>query len=130
VAVVTGDDPDSGGREALSNAALTAGEELTAQIAETWFSKGVGSSKIEVHVEGISGHIADFVKFRGAMGVMSGVDSVQRKEMQADTAVLLVDYQGSARALVDALMRQSFDTFGLNIAEPQGNTIRLQIVPR
>jgi len=130
VAVVTGDDPDSGGREALNNAALTAGEELTAQIAETWFSKGVGSSKIEVHVEGISGHIADFVKFRGAMGVMSGVDSIQRKEMQADTAVLLVDYQGSARALVDALMRQSFDTFGLNIAEPQGNTIRLQIVPR
>ncbi len=130
VAVATGDDPKSGGREALGNAALTAGEELTAQIAETWFSKGVGSSKIEVHVEGISGHIADFVKFRGAIGVMSGVDSVQRKEMQADTAVLLVDYQGSARALVDALMRQSFDTFGLDIAEPQGNMIRLQIVPR
>jgi hypothetical protein len=130
VATTTGDDPESGGREAINNAALSAGEELASQVAAAWFSKGVGSSKIEIQVEGISGHIADFVKFRGAVGVMSGVDSVQRKEMQADTAVLLVDYQGSARALADALMRQGFDTFGLNIAEPEGNTIRLQIVPR
>jgi hypothetical protein len=129
-AVVTGDDQNLGGREAISNATQSAGEELAAQAAEAWFSKGVGSSKIEIHVEGISGHIAEFVKFRGAIGVMSGVDSVQRKEMQSDTAVLLVDYQGSARALADALIRQSFDTFGLNIAEPEGNTIRLQIVPR
>jgi hypothetical protein len=130
VAAATGDDPESGGKQAINNAALIAGQELAAQIAAAWFSKGVGSSKIEIHVEGISGHIADFVKFRGAIGVMSGVDSVQRKEMQSDTAVLLVDYQGSARALADTLMRQGFDTFGLNIAEPEGNTIRLQIVPR
>ncbi len=130
IAAVTGDDPVSGGREAINNAALTAGEELAAQVAAAWFSKGVGSSKIEIHVEGISGHISDFVKLRGPMGVMSGMDSVQRKEMQSDTAILLVDYQGNARALADALMRQGFDTFGLNIAEPEGNTIRLQIVPR
>ena len=50
--------------------------------------------------------------------------------MQSDTAVLIVDYQGSAAALAEALMRLSFDTFGLNIAKPEGNTIRLQIVPR
>ncbi len=130
VAATTGDDPASSGRQAINNAAILAGEELASQVAATWFSKGVGSSKIEIQVEGISGHIADFVKFRGAIGVISGVDSVQRKEMQADMAVLLVDYQGSARALADALMRQDFDTFSLNIAEPEGHTIRLQIVPR
>lgn len=129
-AVVTGDVPEAGGKKALADAAARAGNELVSQIAAAWFAKGMGSSKIEVHIQGISGHIAEFVKFRGAVGVMSGVDSVQRKEMQADTAVLLVDYQGSARALAAALMRLSFDTFGLNIAEPEGNTIRLQIVPR
>lgn len=129
-AVVTGDDPEAGGKKALADAAAPAGQELAYQIAEVWFSKGIGSSKIVIQVEGISGHIAEFVKFRGAVGVMSGVDSVQRREMMADTAVLEVDYQGSARALADALMRQSFDSFGLNISEPEGNTIRLQIVPR
>jgi hypothetical protein len=61
---------------------------------------------------------------------MSGVDDIQRKEMQADTAVLLVSYQGNARALADELRRLSFETFSLNIANPEGNTIRLQIVPR
>jgi hypothetical protein len=81
-------------------------------------------------VAGISGHIADFVKLRGRLSTLSGVDNVERKEMASDAAVLLVVYQGSARALADSLIRQSFDTFGLNIAEPQGNTIHLQIVPR
>ncbi len=129
-ATATGDDPGAGGKETLANAADPAGAELASQIAAAWFSKGIGNPKIELSIEGISGHIAEFVKFRGVLGTMSGVDSVQRKEMQADTAVLLVDYQGSARALAAALMQQSFDTFGLNISEPQGNTIRLQIVPR
>jgi hypothetical protein len=130
VALVTGDDPSSGGRQAIENAAQAAGEELAARIATAWFSKGMGKSKIEIQVAGISGHIAAFVQFRGAMGAMSGVDDIQRKEMQSDTAVLVVDYQGSARALADALRQQRFDTFGLNIADPEGNTIRLQIVPR
>lgn len=129
-AMVTGDDPGAGGRQSINNAAYLAGEELAAQIASAWFAGGGSSSAIELQVEGISGHIADFVKLRGAMGVMSGVDSIQRKEMRADTAVLLVDYQGSARAFAAALMRESFDTFSLNIAEAAGNTIRLQIVPR
>jgi hypothetical protein len=60
---------------------------------------------------------------------MSGVDSVQRKEMLPDNAVLLVDYQGSIQALADALKRQTFDTFSLNIVAPEGNTIRVQLVP-
>ena len=130
VAMATGDDPNTAGREALNKAAQMAGEDLTAQMTDAWFAAGAGGSKIEIHVEGISGHIADFVKFRGALSNMSGVDSVQRQEMQSDTAVLLVDFQGSASVLADSLMRQSFDTFGLNIAQPQGNMIRLQIVPR
>jgi hypothetical protein len=130
VAAVTGDDPDAGGRQAVADAARAAGQAVTAQIAQAWFATGAGGAQIEVYVEGIGGHIADFVKLRGALSTISGVDKVQRKEMQSDAAVLLVAYQGSARALADSLMRQSFDTFGLNIAEPEGNTIHLKIVPR
>jgi hypothetical protein len=130
VALVTVDDPDSGSRQAIEKAAQTAGQELASRITAAWYSKGMGKSKIEIQVNGISGHMAAFVQFRGAMGAMSGVDDIQRKEMQSDSAVLVVDYQGSAPGLVDALKRQRFDTFDLNIAEPEGNLIRLQIVPR
>ncbi len=130
IALVTGDDPYSAGRQAIVQAAQSAGEELTAKVAAAWYSKGMGKSKIEIQVNGISGHMAAFVQFRGAMGVLSGVDDIQRKEMQSDTAVLVVDYQGSARGLADTLRQQSFDTFDLDITEPEGNLIRLQIVPR
>jgi hypothetical protein len=129
-ALVAGDDPYSSGRQAIENAARSAGEDLTVRIASAWHAKGMGKSKIEIQVNGISGHMAAFVQFRGAMGTMSGVDDIQRKEMQSDTAVLVVDFQGSARSLADGLRRQRFDTFDLNIAEPEGNVIRLQIMPR
>jgi hypothetical protein len=130
VALVKGDDPLSAGRQAMENAAQSAGEALAARITTAWYSNGMGKSKIDIQVNGISGHMAAFVQFRGAMGGLSGVDDIQRKEMQSDTAVLLVDYQGNARGLVDALKRQRFETFDLNISEPEGNLIRLQIVPR
>jgi hypothetical protein len=130
VAIASAADPLSGGTGALEKASLLAGEDLSAQIVDTWFTEGAGASKIELFVEGISGNIANFVKLRGALSSMSGVDSVQRKEMQSDTAVLLVDYQGNVRALSDALMRQSFDTFSLRIAAPEANTLRLQLVQR
>lgn len=130
VAIASAADSLSGGNGALEKASLLAGEDLSAQIVNIWFTEGAGASKVEIYVEGISGNIANFVKFRGALSSMSGVDSVQRKEMQSDTAVLLVDYQGNVRALAEALMRQSFDTFSLNIAEPEANTLRLQLVTR
>jgi hypothetical protein len=123
-------DPLTGGKDALEMASALAAEQLAAQIINAWFSQGAGSSKVELLVEGLSGNIANFVKFRGALSTMSGVDSVQRKEMQQDTAVLLVNYQGNVGALADALMRQNFDTFSLNISEPEGNTIHVQLLPR
>lgn len=123
-------DPLSGGQAALENAALVAGDGLASQMVAAWFSADKGASDIELWVEGISGNIANFVKFRGALSTMSGVDSVQRKEMKADTAVLLVDYQGNRQALADALMRQAFDTFSLEITGQEENAIRLQLVAR
>ena len=119
----------SGGKAALENAAQLAGDGLASQMVAAWFSQGESASKVEIWVEGISGHIANFVKFRGTLSTMSGVDSVQRKEMKADTAVLLVDYQGNIQALADALMRQNFDTFSLSIVQQEENAIRLQLVP-
>jgi hypothetical protein len=79
-------------------------------------------------VEGIGGKIASFVKFRGALSTMPGVDNLQLKEMMPDAAVLLVDYQGTSRAFADALLLQNFDTFGLNISAIEPNLIRVQLV--
>lgn len=117
-----------GGKEALFNAATQAGQELAAQIGDAWFKQGEVISQVEVAVEGTGGNIASFVKFRGVLGTMSGVDGIQLKEMMQDAAVLSVDYQGNARDLADALLLQSFDTFGINIVEVGMSHIRLQLV--
>ncbi|MEJ2156949.1 MAG: hypothetical protein P8X96_16550 [Desulfobacteraceae bacterium] len=129
-ATATEADPLAGSQAALENAALLAGDGLAGQMISAWFSADKGASNVEIWVQGISGNIANFVKFRGALSTMSGVDSVQRKEMKADLAVLLVDYQGNRQALADALMRQGFDTFSLEITGQEGNVIRLQMVAR
>ncbi len=129
IALATADNPSTGSQEALGNASALVAEDLALEIGRAWFADADAASAVEIRVEGISGNVASFVKFRGALSTMSGVDSVQRKEMQHDAAVLLVDYQGNARALADALMRQGFDTFGLNIDEPEGNMLKVQLIP-
>ncbi len=129
VFVTTADNPVDGSREALDQAARLAGEDLTKQVSRAWFAQGAGASEVEIHVAGISGNVASFVRFRGALSSISGVDSVQRREIQQDTAVMAVSYQGNVKALADAMLRLRFDTFGLNIQEVEGNRIRLQLVP-
>jgi hypothetical protein len=127
-ALAASEEPYAGSREALRNAAGLSGEDLALQIADAWFSPQSGLSQTELIIEGIGGKVASFVKFRGALGTMSGVENLQLKEMMPDAAVLLVDYQGTARALADALLLQNFDTFGLNISAIEANKIRLQLV--
>ena len=119
-----------GERASLSQAAAQAGAELSDMIRNAWRSQGAGNFQLEVLVEGTGGKMASFVKFRGALSTMSGVDNVQLKEMSTNDALLLVAYQGSARSLADALLLQSFDTFGIDITEVGLNSIRVQLTGR
>jgi hypothetical protein len=129
-ALAASEEPYAGSREALRNAAGLSGEDLALQIADVWFSLQSGLSQTQLIIEGIGGKIASFVKFRGALGTMSGVENLQLKEMMPGAAVLLVNYQGTAQALADALLLLNFDTFGLNISAVEANRIRLQLVSR
>ena len=123
-------DAQAGSREGIENAAALAGPALSAQVARAWFQKGAGAASITLSLLGIGGHIADFVKFRSALSTMSGVDSLQLKEMMSDTAALAVQYQGNARSLADAVLLLNFDTFGINIEEVGADEIRLRLIPR
>lgn len=118
-----------GSRQALVNAAIQAGETLAKELRDVWLGLGSGTAAIEMVIEGTGGHIANFVKFRGALGTVSGVDNLQLKEMRPDSAVLSVVYQGNSRNLAEALLLQSFDTFGINIIETGSRYIRLQLIP-
>ena len=128
-ALSAANDPQAGSREGIESAAVLVGPVLSDQLAKAWFRQGPGSAPITVSLQGIGGHIADFVKFRGALGTMSGVDTLQLKEMMSDSAALAVRYQGNARALADAILLLNFDTFGIDIEQVGADEIRLRLVP-
>jgi hypothetical protein len=90
----------------------------------------VDRNMVEIVVAGTGGNIANFVKLRGALSAMSGVEDVLLKEMRQDEALLRVGYLGSARALANALQQQQFDSFGIKISQIESNTINMQLIRR
>ena len=50
-------------------------------------------------------------------------------EILPDQATVMVDYQGEARALADALILNPYDNFGINIYEVLDKKIKLELVP-
>jgi hypothetical protein len=123
-------DSQAGSREALAKAAIQAGERLAHQIEGAWLGQGGGVAPVEMVIEGTGGNIANFVQFRGALGTMAGVDTLQLKEMMPNAAVLSITYQGNTRTLAEALMSLSFSNFGIHIIETGSQHIRLQLIPR
>lgn len=117
-----------GGTIAIETAVRLAGEDLAAQISKAWQAKDDLSSRIELVVEGTGGNIASFVKFRGALNDMSGVNEIKLKELMSDAAVIGVDFQGSARALGDALMLKTFSGFGINIYEISATGLKIRLI--
>ncbi|MBI5552579.1 MAG: hypothetical protein HY911_13820 [Desulfobacterales bacterium] len=127
---ITAADPSGDGREALGAVALQAGQELAAQIGQTWFKQAAAESRLEVVVKGVGGKIANFVKFRGALSALPGVDNVLLKTMMPDQAILTLSYQGTARSLADAILAQNFQSFTVTMEGVYPEAIQVTIVPR
>lgn len=89
----------------------------------------VPQTTFTVVVEGTGGQIASFVRLRTAMATLSGVKELSLKEMSPDGAVMSVDYQGNTRSLADALLQETFDGFGIDIAEVTADTVRIRLKP-
>ena len=126
--VVSNQDEVLGGREALSGAGVSAGNDLARQIMAVWQQEQDRSAVIDVEVEGTGGHIASFVRLRTAISSLSGVNELKMKAMSPDRADMAVKYQGSARSLADALLLQTFSGFGIDIFEVTPKTIRIRLV--
>jgi len=101
----------------LAGAGLVGGKTATA------------SNPVALIVEG-SGNLANFVKFRRALGGISGVEGIQVRDMKPNETTLLVAYRGKAQDLSAALMQQSFDTFALTVSEAGEGALRVALAPR
>ena len=127
-AVTANADIIAGGSEALSAAGKLAGEQLALQMAAAWQKKGLATGKVDIQLTGTR-NLANFVQFRRMLTDLSGVEDVQVKELKADDATLRIAYRGKTRELADALMVQSFETFGINIYDISDDRLSVQLVP-
>ena len=126
--VTTNTDEIVGVRDVLSRAGSLAGEDLASQILAAWQKHEEQSNLLEIIIEG-TGDIANFEKLRGLINNISGVKNVQIKELNPNKATLMVDFQGIAKELADALMLNTSGSMGINIHEVSQDRLIIELTP-
>lgn len=126
--ITTNTDEIAGVRDVLSRAGSLAGEDLASQILAAWQKHEKKSNIIEIIIEG-TGNIANFEKLRRLINNISGVKNLQIKELKSDQATLMVEFQGIAKELADALMLNTFESMGINIYEVSQDRLRIELTP-
>jgi len=125
--VSAGFDAAAAGREALAKAGTLAGQDLAAQIISLWKKEQSASAGLEIVVGGTR-NLADFVTFRRTVSDIAGVASILVKEIKPDEAVIGIDFDGDAHMLAEAMMLETYDSFGINIYDISDNRIMLELV--
>ena len=125
--VVTGADPEFGSRAALNEAGGKAAAALAPAVLTTWKTEKT-AEPITLNVVGTQ-NLGHFVMFRRALAGIEGVSELQTREMRADQATLVVDFDGQARDLAETLLRIPFEAFGINITEEAAQTLRVELIP-
>jgi len=120
-------DESAGVQVALEHSGRLVGEALSKRILETWGAEKP-PAEIRIIVEGTR-QLANFVTFRRTLSQIPGVNELQTREMKADEASLVVDFEGSEKDLADALLLKTFDAFGINISEVSPGFLRIVLIP-
>jgi hypothetical protein len=126
--VVTGTDPESASRNALADAGALAASALAPEVLASWKAEKT-VEPVTMMVTGTR-NLGHFVLFRRALAGIEGVAELQTREMRADEATLIVEYDGTARELAESLLRISFEAFGIDINKDEGdeNLLRVALV--
>ncbi len=126
-AVFASEDDESGGREALFNAGILVGQEMAQQLTSAWESESKQESLVEINIHGTQ-ELANFIKFRKALGKIPGVTAIHIKVMKADESIISVDYEGTAQSLADELLLKTFESFGIDIYEVSPGRLGIELV--
>jgi len=126
--VAISDDPTLGGADALAGAGRLAGTDLSEQIASVWQDKIKSLIGIDITIRW-GGDLANLVAFRKAIIAIPGTKRMFPQEMTADDAILAVDFEGDEKDLANALMVNTFPSFGIHIFETSALHLGVELVP-
>jgi hypothetical protein len=128
-AVAVQEDDISGNRAALADVAGLAGQALADELTRVWQKQAAKPSVVAMVIRGTD-HLASYVKFRKRMNSISGVEGIRIKGIKPNEATLLVEYKGKTEDLAAALMKQNFDSFGINIFAVTEDMLRVELIPQ
>ena len=126
-AVFASENDEKGEREALFNAGMLVGQEMILQLTSAWESESDQQSLVEINIHGTR-ELANFIKFRKALGKIPGVKAIHIKVMKADESIISVDYEGTAQSLADELLLKTFESFGIDIYEVSPGRLGIELV--
>jgi hypothetical protein len=129
-AVAVNPDETIGGEDALKNAGALAGMVLANRISEAGKIDSETQDEIRILVKGKStGNLGKFVTFRRSLEHFPGVSDLQIVQIKPDETLLKAKFEGSSNDFAEMLLRQSFDTFGINIFEVDQKQLKIELVP-
>lgn len=121
----SGLDVRQAGRKVLASAGSAAADDLERQILAGWQQGQGARSLITLVIDGINGQIVGLVRLRTAIAALPEVKDLRLKEMTGDQSVLVVNYDGTPRALADALSQIRSTDFGIDLESVADDTVRL-----
>ncbi|MBS3808689.1 MAG: hypothetical protein KGY38_00855 [Desulfobacterales bacterium] len=121
--------PDKGSKNALADASYQAGKQLADRIASLWRNAAQTADKFTIRVQG-ENILPHLEKLRGALKEQPGISGLRTKEMTAASAILAVDYEGTAQELANNLLMRSFDSFGVNISGISADGMSVELISR
>ncbi len=127
-AVVKNTIPQAGIKDGFEKAGILAANKLGEEIKKSLNSQDKGPRTIEITIKGTD-YLSSFIMLKRVMNKMDGIEDIQTKELGSDQAVADIIFQGNARKLADALMLQTFDSFGIEISDVKDNSLTIKFVP-
>jgi hypothetical protein len=121
-------DDITGGSDAIRKATEKLAENLKTQIIAKWQSEVSSAGLVSLTVRQIKSY-ADFMKLKDALrNEVRGVKNVYIRKMEAGTAQMDVEYQGTALALADNLAMKKFTGFSLDITAVGQNSLEMTMI--
>ena len=111
----------------MFNAGTLVGQEMILQLTAAWENESSRQSLVEIDIHGTK-ELANFIKFRKALGKIPGVTAINIKVMKADESIISVDYQGTAQSLADELLLKTFESFGIDIYEVAPGRLSIELI--
>ncbi|MCG8617579.1 MAG: hypothetical protein MI802_15275, partial [Desulfobacterales bacterium] len=113
--------------QALTQAAGTAGQELTQKIDQFWSQTLRKENSFDVTIEG-ENFLPRFLALKRRFQGIRDIQNMQPREIGSAHALMEITYKGSPEQFANAVLLKTFEGFGIEIAEVSEEGINIRFV--